>query len=53
MLILLSRTLRHQLKDFEACESVLFCARGFVVSATATRIKEFAAFGQPCFAGVV
>ena len=41
------------LEDFEAGETVLFCARGFVVSATATWIKEFATFGQPCFAGAV
>ena len=41
------------LEDFEAGETVLFCASGFVVSATATRIKEFATFGQPCFAGAV
>ena len=41
------------LEDFEAGETVLFCASGFVVSATATWIKEFATFGQPCFAGAV
>ena len=44
-------TLRLHLKDFEACKSVLFCARSFVISATATRIQEFSASGQPCFAG--
>lgn len=40
-------------EDFEAGETVLFCARGFVASATATWIKKFSTFGQPCFAGAV